>query len=65
MADELEDVIATNAARPKKAETDAGTVEMHPLPDLIEADRYLKQKAAGGKPHRGVRFTKLVPPGAD
>lgn len=31
--------------------------------DLIEADRHVAQKAASGKAHFGLRFTKLVPPG--
>ena len=44
---------------------DAGTVEQHPLPDQIEADRYLASKEAAGKTKRGLRFNKLVPPGVN
>ena len=32
---------------------------------LVEADRYLASKEAAKKPNRGLRFNKLVPPGAD
>lgn len=48
-----------------KATTDAGTVEAHPLRDQIEADRYLRSKEASGGKRRGLRLSKLVPPGAD
>ena len=65
MPDELDDTIAENAKGPAKVAGDAGSVEQHPLPDQIEADRYLASKAAAKKPKRGLRFSKLVPPGAD
>lgn len=62
---DLDDAIEQNAKGPAKASGDAGSVEQHPLPDQIEADRYLASKEAAKKPHRGLRLTKLVPPGAD
>jgi hypothetical protein len=34
-----------------------------PIKDLIEADGYLIGKRAASKPHMGLRFTKLIPPG--
>ncbi len=46
MADDLEDTIEQNAKGPAKASGDAGSVEQHPLPDQIEADRYLASKDA-------------------
>jgi hypothetical protein len=61
----LENKIRENAEGPAKASGDAGSVEQHPLPDQIEADRYLASKEAAKKPRRGLRFNKLVPPGAD
>ncbi len=65
MADELDDTIEENAKGPAKASGDAGSVEQHPLPDQIEADRYLASKGAAQQPRRGLRFNKFVPPGAD
>lgn len=65
MADELDDTIEQNAKGPAKASGDAGAVEQHSLPDQIETDRYLAAKKAAQQKHRGLRFNKLVPPGAD
>lgn len=47
------------------ATTDAGTVTTHSLRDQIEADRYLRSKDAAGGKRRGLRISRLVPPGAD
>jgi hypothetical protein len=65
MADELETAIRENAERPAKASGDAGSVEQHKLTEQIEADRYLASKEAAKSKKRGLRFNKLVPPGAD
>ena len=64
MADDLDDTIRDNAAGPAKASGDAGSMEQHKLADQIEADRYLASKKAAAQKRRGLRFTKLVPPGA-
>jgi hypothetical protein len=63
MADELDDAIRQNAQGPAKASGDAGSVEQHPLPEQIEADKYLAAKDAAKSKSRGLRFNKLVPPG--
>lgn len=63
MADDLKTSIAENAAGPKRARGDQGEVEQHSLADQIAADRYLAGKSVAAKPHRAVRFAKLVPPG--
>ena len=63
MAEDLEQTIRENAAGPKRAQGDSGSVEQHPLPDQVVADRYLVSKEAVKKPSKGLRFTKLVPPG--
>ena len=63
--DELEDQILENALAPAKASGDQGSVEQHPLSDLIEADRYLASKRAARATGLGIRFAKIVPPGAD
>lgn len=65
MSDELENTIRENAQGPAKASGDSGSVEQHPLSDQIEADRYLASKQAAKSKSRGLRFNKLVPPGAD
>jgi hypothetical protein len=65
MATELDDTIRDNAQGPAKAAGDAGSVEQHKLPDQIAADRYLSAKDAAKSKRRGLRFNKLVPPGAD
>lgn len=65
MPDDLESAIEENAKGPAKASGDAGSVEQHPLPDQIAADKYLASKDAAKSPKRGLRFNKLVPPGAD
>jgi hypothetical protein len=63
MPDDLEDDIRRNAQGPAKASGDAGSVEQHPLPDQIAADRYLAAKEAAKDKKRGLRFNKFVPPG--
>ena len=60
----ITDAIRENAAGPKRAQGDSGSVEQHDLKDQIEADRYLSSKEAVQNPTKGVRFTKLVPPGS-
>ena len=59
----LEQAIRENASGPAKAQGDSGSVEQHPLPDQIEADRYLASKQAAAKPGLGLRLVKLAPPG--
>ena len=65
MSDDLEQQIRENAEGPAKASGDAGSVEQHKLTEQIEADRYLASKEAAKSKQRGLRFNKLVPPGAD
>lgn len=63
MAD-LSDTIETAAGKPKSAEADGRKAEAHPLPDQVEADKYLKANdGVNIAKHRGLRFNKLVPPG--
>ena len=64
MAENLNDTIRENAQGPAKAAGDAGSIEQHKLSDQIKADRYLCSKDAAGSKSRGLRFNKLVPPGA-
>jgi hypothetical protein len=62
---DLEDAIRENAAGPASASGDSGSVTQHNLKDQIEADRYLKAKAGAALPRRGLRFSKVIPPGAE
>ena len=43
---------------------DMGSVSQHSLKDQIEADRYLKANTAAATPAGGLRFVKMVSPGA-
>lgn len=65
MPDELEQAIRDNAAGPRRAQGDSGSVEQHSLKDQIEADRYLASKQASASPAKALRLTRLVPPGAE
>ncbi len=65
MSESLEDAIRENAQGPAKAAGDSGSMEQHKLPDQIAADKYLASKEAAKSKSRGLRFNKLVPPGAD
>ncbi len=60
----MSETIEQQAASPKKVVVDGLTVESHSLKDQIEADRYLKTQQAMRSPSRGLRLSKLVPPGA-
>jgi hypothetical protein len=59
----ITDALRENAAGPKRAQGDSGSVEQHSLTEQIEADRYLSSKEAAKK-GLGIRMTKVVPPGA-
>jgi transposase len=65
MADDIEQSIRENAQRPAKTSVDSVNVEQHSLADQIEADRYLASKQATRSKRLGLRFTKVIPPGAD
>ena len=64
VAENLDTQIRDNAAGPKKATGDSGSVEQHPLNDQIAADRYLASKKAAQSKGLGIRMSKLVPPGS-
>lgn len=61
---DLSEQIETTAASPKKASTGDQSVESQSLTELIEADRHLAAKTASNSPSFGLRFAKMVPPGA-
>lgn len=55
--------VAKAMTEPRSAAADGISTSSHSLPDLIAAEKYQAAKAAGRKSHRGLRFSKLVPPG--
>ncbi|MBP7748448.1 MAG: hypothetical protein KA383_20220 [Phycisphaerae bacterium] len=63
MPEEIASAIREAAQQPAEVAVDGQTVKQQPLPDQIEADRYLASKEAA-KQGLGVRMTKVVPPGA-
>lgn len=65
MPNELEQAIRDNAAGPKRAQGDSGSVEQHPLHEQIEADRYLASKQASAAPAKALRLIRIIPPGAE
>lgn len=64
VAETLDTQIRDNAAGPKKATGDSGSVEQHSLTDQIAADKHLASKQAASSKGLGVKLVKLSPPGA-
>lgn len=64
MEPDLTPQIETAAGQPKSAEADGVRVDNRPLGELTAADQYLKAATGVTKKSRGLRFTRLVPPGA-
>jgi hypothetical protein len=61
---DLTDTIRVNAQSPARTSVDGMSVEQHKLSDQIAVDTYLRSQGAAASPRRGLRFNKLVPPGA-
>ncbi len=59
----LRDMIAENAAGPKRVEGDAGSVEQHSLRDQIEAERFLQSKKAVQGNKFPLSFHRIKPGG--
>ena len=60
----VDDAIDQNARGPKRVQVGNQSVEQHPIADQIAADVHAKADTAGGRPHLGLRFIQIVPPGA-
>lgn len=60
---DLETAIAENAAGPKQARGDQGSVEQHSLKDQIAADKYLAAKKAARAKGLGIKLAKIDPGG--
>jgi len=63
LTDTLDNSIQQNAAGPKKASGDSGSVEQHDLADQIAADKYLESKKASRAKGLGVKLAKISPGG--
>ena len=63
MPDDLQESIEQNAAAPRKASNDSTSMEQHPLPDQIAADKYLESKKASRAKGLGVKLAKIAPGG--
>ncbi|GEM_PF-1193593 len=65
MSSDLDKRVEEALDRPRSVQTDAGSVSERPIREVIEGVRYLQSRRAAQRPHRGLRFTKLRPPGAE
>jgi len=63
LTDTLDNSIQQNAAGPKKASGDSGSIEQHPLADQIAADKYLESKKASRAKGLGIKLAKISPGG--
>ena len=63
MAEHLDDSIKENAAGPRRASGDSGSVEQHGLQDQIAADKYLESKKAMRTKGLGIKLAKISPGG--
>ena len=63
--DDRATAITTRAGKPARVSSDGVSVDQHPIPDQIEADRYSRgaEIIQKDKP-LGIRILKRVPPGA-
>lgn len=64
MPDDLTDEIAAAAQRPQSTSVDGEALTERSIADQIAADRYLRAQEAARLNHGGLRFSKIVPPGA-
>ena len=62
--DDLGPVINEAAQKPQSASGDNGSVTARPISDLIAADEYRRNRSGASGKRRGLRFSKIEPPGA-
>jgi len=60
----IDDAIDQNARGPASVTVAGQTVVQKDVDQQIKADQYLAAKKAAQKSHLGLRFTKIIPPGA-
>lgn len=59
-----EQAIADALAEPKRVEVDGRVAESRPIPELIEADKYLRRRSAQSGTAFPVKLFQVKPPGA-
>src|SRR3954465_11054050 len=64
-ADTANDALLAALSGPAEVSVDGMTTKQQSLRDLIEANKYLAAKCAGRGPRRGLKFSKMIPPGID
>jgi len=57
----IDNSIKENAAGPRRASGDSGSVEQHGLADQIAADKYLESKKASRSKGLGIKLVKVAP----
>lgn len=60
---DIDNAIEQNAAGPRRASGDSGSVEQHGLKDQIDADKYLESKKASRSKGLGLKLVKVEPGG--
>jgi hypothetical protein len=60
----IAEAITQAALGPKTSSENGRTVTEHDMTQLIAADNHVSGKLAGRKNHMGLRFGKIIPPGA-
>ena len=61
--DTINDSLLANIQKPANASVDGTSASQHSLKDQIAAAAFVAGQVASSKPHFGLRFTTLVPPG--
>ena len=61
--DDITTAIAENATGPKSVSVDGSNVQQHSIAEQIAARNDVASQSSASKAHRGIRFTRLVPPG--
>jgi len=64
MAETVTEHIEETALSPKSVTVDGKNVQSHEISELIEAAKFGAAQTAATKAHFGLRFSKIVPPGA-
>lgn len=65
MPDEIQEKIVNAASGPKSYENDGEKITQHSLPELIEADKYLRKKKAARNPFAAVKIAKISTQGPE
>lgn len=60
----IEDTIDAVSEKPQTVTGQSGSVTQQPLTELIEVAKHQSRTSGVEKAHRGLRFSKIVPPGS-